>query len=857
MAFKPVNFQKDDYENIESLFRDLSSSIQSLYSHQSDILRHYLQNAINHPNVAIELPTGSGKTLVGLLIAEYNRRKKGIRALYLCPTKQLVNQVVSLANTEYGINAIGFTGPNKDYDQTAKHRYKNGDAIAVTTYSSLFNIKPWFTEPGIIIIDDAHTSENYIAHNWSVEIDRGSKFNAYSALIDILKPKLSYSVYSRLTNETVDYLDKERIEKIPNNSLHKLSTHVFDILSTYLDEDEELKYSWSMIRHNLDACQIYLSWKSILIRPLIPPSLSNEAFNSANQRVFMSATLGQGGDLQRITGIESFYKIPIPEGWDTQGVGRRFFMFPELSLSTLESKELMFQLLKISPRSVILVSSEDQVQTFRDEITLLNPEINFFTARDIEKSKEKFIESSKGAVVMANRFDGIDFPGDQSRMLFLIGIPYASNLQERFFQTRMNASIILNDRNRTRLIQAIGRCTRSPKDYSAICVIGEKGLSEWLVLKDKYKYFHPELQAELIFGVENSTGDEITINTFIENYTEFINQTNAWQAVNFNIIKIRSDRQQQEFDGAIELSEAASLEVRFVYQLWNKQYKEAFEIANQIIECLNGGKSLSGYRAYWNYQAGCVAELLYDLTSDEIYATRSTEYFEKLIRICPSATWARGVFNKTIANIELDEALIWNVENLQIYLSTIKITFPKKYREYIKKIEDAILLNNVEYANLHIGLILGFKSFKDDSQGAPDCIWISNNNIIYVFEDKFHSNHNAKISIEEIRQSLGHVEWVKSNISNLLTDVVIYPVLISNKNAIDQGTKSHCGELLYWHYEEFIQFSRTIISMARTYPNYYGGETDSNWKDFFADEFYNKQIGPKQIRNRLIMLKDL
>ncbi|MFO0001932.1 MAG: hypothetical protein ACK559_12455, partial [bacterium] len=65
---------------------------------------------------------------------------------------------------------------------------------------------------------------------------------------------------------------------------------------------------------------------------MIPPALSHSPFAGANQRVHMSATLGLAGDLERITGVDSFCRLPIPQGWDKQGIGRRFFMLPQLSL---------------------------------------------------------------------------------------------------------------------------------------------------------------------------------------------------------------------------------------------------------------------------------------------------------------------------------------------------------------------------------------------------------------------------------------------------------------------------------------------------------------------------------------------
>lgn len=102
----------------ETLFKDLRKApgIQYLWSHQADILREYGQGYSNKGDVALELPTGTGKTLIGLLIAEYRRRKFDERALYLCPTRQLAWQVGDHARA-YGIEArvllpCGYEGLN-------------------------------------------------------------------------------------------------------------------------------------------------------------------------------------------------------------------------------------------------------------------------------------------------------------------------------------------------------------------------------------------------------------------------------------------------------------------------------------------------------------------------------------------------------------------------------------------------------------------------------------------------------------------------------------------------------------------------------------------------------------------------
>ena len=76
-------------ESPEALFRTLrpmDGSVSYLWSHQADMLRAYQSNALRDADVAIELPTGSGKTLVGLLICDWLRRSRHERVAYLCPT---------------------------------------------------------------------------------------------------------------------------------------------------------------------------------------------------------------------------------------------------------------------------------------------------------------------------------------------------------------------------------------------------------------------------------------------------------------------------------------------------------------------------------------------------------------------------------------------------------------------------------------------------------------------------------------------------------------------------------------------------------------------------------------------------
>ena len=199
MAFKLNKTVPISLESPEALFRDIKTrKVHGPLADQADLWRIYQEKTLNAPDVALQLPTGGGKTLVGLVLAEWRRLKYAERVVFLCPTSQLVNQVVEQSINQYGIKVHGFTGSNKEYDKGAIAEYQNCERVAVTNYSSLFNSHPFFDDPHIILLDDAHAAEQYIAKVWSLAIDRMEEAHrsVYDAVIAVLKPAIHWPITS-------------------------------------------------------------------------------------------------------------------------------------------------------------------------------------------------------------------------------------------------------------------------------------------------------------------------------------------------------------------------------------------------------------------------------------------------------------------------------------------------------------------------------------------------------------------------------------------------------------------------------------------------------------------------------------
>ena len=526
-------------------------NIPDAMSHQKDMLAAYAEKAVYVPDVAMQLPTGSGKTLVGLLIAEWRRRKFKERVVYLCPTRQLVHQVVEQAETEYGIDAVAFTRSKRDYSPADRSDYTTRAKLAVTTYSSIFNTNPFFDDPETILLDDAHAAENYVAKMWSLKIPIGDKCYAslHASLSGIFKNHISGLSYRRLTGDWEDRFDATWVDKLPTETVSALEDQIIDIIDAHKDVTYDVKFTWPLLRGHLQACHVYLASREILIRPLVPPTWTHAPFQNAKQRIYMSATLGAGGDLERLTGRAKITRIEAPEDFRTAGVGRRFFMFPGLSLEPDACEKLRKRMQKHAGRSVVLTphgaAAEAIAKQFEDKDGFM-----IFYATDIEESKKAFVKSDKAVAIMAGRFDGIDFPHDDCRLLCLDGLPKAANAQERFLVSKMGASALLNERIQTRVLQAAGRCTRALQDRSAVFVTGVE-LLHYLTNERCWRHFHPELQAELAFGVLQSKGFKTV--DLINNFKSFLANDYAWEEANSDIVDDASDRLQEPFPAMDEL----------------------------------------------------------------------------------------------------------------------------------------------------------------------------------------------------------------------------------------------------------------------------------------------------------------
>lgn len=854
MAFKIPGKSSGPVGSPEEMFDDYKNrTIKGLISHQADVLRDYYASAVNEKDVAIQLPTGSGKTLVGLLLAEWRRKKFGERVLYLCPTKQLVNQVVEQGLKKYGIKSTAFVGPAKDYEPSSRKLYQNSETVAVAPYAALFNANPFFDDPNVVILDDAHVAENYLSDFWSIEIEKNSEEipGLFDAIVGLMKPYISPVEFNRLLNPDRNY-DPSWIDKLPSPSMWEIQEQLVELISASVSESRK-RYSWQNIKNHITACNLYYSNDLILIRPIILPNLTHKPLANAKQRIYMSATLGTGGDLERMLGIGKISRISCPKKWETTAIGRRLFFFPDYSLKEEEKDELISEMVKIAGRALVLCPSFSMASEIEKALEVALPdEFTFYDARGIEESKSAFVKQSKAVAVIANRYDGIDFEHDECRLLVIHGFPKAFNMQEGFFVTRLAARELMLDRRVTRITQALGRCTRGENDYAAVVISGDE-FSEILINKERRKHLHPEFQSEVEFGLEQAK--EASKAVYIENLELFLNHDKEWNEAEKYIIQKKNEFQPIKSVATDQLESAVKHEIDYLYSLWRSDYVQAFDSAREVIGLLTDS-GLQGYRTLWNYLAG--SAIFYDdLSKGNSRSAKSAEYFRAAAKSNLSINWFSRLGEKVDVEITEDDQnnaeLSEIVERLERSLERLGTQQNYKFSKEVEEVTRGVNSSDAkvfELAQVRLGKLIGYEAGKKEESASPDPWWIVSENLYLVFEDHSGALGKTPFDATKARQAYSHPNWVKQNLKPK-EDAEIIPVIISPCMKFEDSALPHLANTKFWPVGEYRSWATNVLSEIRELRKTFSGPGNLAWRSVAMSKYKALNLDPKGMRGFL------
>ena len=693
--------------------------INDLWDTQAAALRAWHQRR-SQRDLVIKLNTGSGKTLVGLLIGESVRRELQQPFLYLAPTRQLATQVVQKA-TESGIPAESYQS-----GRGLPASFLNAEAILVGSYQVLFNGLTVFglrgrREPvavGGIVLDDAHTSAAVLRDQFSIIVRRSEHEELYRDLVGRFR-----STFERV--HTIGTLDDmlsgrdEGVMEVPHWAWLDAAPTVRTRIQS--EDDEPFCFSLPLVRDHFEVSHALISRDAFTITPLLPPVDLVPSFANCERRVFMSATLADDGLLVRTFGAnaESISK-PITTR-SVAGLGERMILAPTLSDLSRDSavaaaRGLADQVREQGKGAVVLVPSGNHAKAWKDIGEVC---VGDAVEAAVDRLQQRTLRA-KTLPVLVNRYDGIDLPHDSCRLLILDGRPLGSNQYDLYRASALPTLSSTSIAQAQKVEQGMGRGTRGAGDYCVILLLGAD-LVAWLGQNGTQQTLTPGTRAQVTLGREIA-GHVTSPSELVEAAWQCLERDGEWQQTHAQ--RVAEAGEVQANTG--QLVAAGRVERRAFEKMLHQQFAEACDFLIRQAQDAAWDKQFRGWllqlasRAAWLANDGNRGDSLQEAAYS---LNRSLTKPRADIRYQPLASGTPQAAN-VVKIVEGYAAMRSAV------LDEIDTTLADLHAE--------ATANRFEQAIQELGRFLGLASQRPEKRtgSGPDNLWLGDGKLGFVIECK-------------------------------------------------------------------------------------------------------------------------
>ncbi|QYF93057.1 DEAD/DEAH box helicase family protein [Massilia sp. PAMC28688] len=446
-----------------------------------------LQKHGEEVDVVLKVSTGSGKTLVGLVYAESMRRRyPGEPVVYLCPTVQLIGQVLETAE-KIGVSATSFPKDGFPFDAL------EGKSVLVCTYDKVFTANDVFTrhniQPAAIVMDDVHSGVERIKQKHTVTLPadaHGRVRNIFEATAVNCDPAVWRGIQKG---------DGSAQFEVPFWLWQPQAAHVAAVLAQF-GEERELRFTWRNIERYLEDARLCISGSAVELSLPVAPVEQKGAYASARHRLFMSASIKDGTALIRDLDCnpKALDRVIQPES--DKGAGERMILPVSLIDPTLSKQAVATLCMKLAERTnvVVLTSSAAQAKIWQAAGATA------WIGDDVDTAVGVLRTSAKGHFyVFTQRFDGVDLPDDACRLLVIDGVPSGDRLCDQIDAERLKESPSHATRVVNRLEQALGRAVRSSADFAAVLLVGTD-LAAFIGRRDVKTLMEPHTREQIELG---------------------------------------------------------------------------------------------------------------------------------------------------------------------------------------------------------------------------------------------------------------------------------------------------------------------------------------------------------------------
>lgn len=727
---------------------------------QSEVWRKWFKKRNNRNNI-IKMNTGSGKTVVGLMILQSCLNEDIGPAVYVVPDKYLAEQVCQEAE-RLGISAV------TDRDD---YLYSESKAIlvmpihALVNGRSVFGMRSFNNYPiGSVLLDDVHACLETITEQFSIRIP--ANHGLYQKIIDLFRE--SWKNYnSNSYNNIITAKDPQKRMLIPFWLWQEKQFEIYQLLSQYnndSDENQEIFFTLPLIEDCLATCNCIITSKVIEITPAGISIDKIRSFENARRRVFMSATLSDDSVFISALGMNGNDVPSIITPESANDIGDRLILFPKHLNNTLTDEQIKEKLICISKdhNVVVIVPSRERARFWDSDASLT------VTRENIKNAVGRLKQDHCGLVVFVNRYDGIDLPDNACRVLVLDGLPPLKSEYEKYILSVDPSSQILLREQVQRIEQGMGRGVRSNSDSCCIILMGEQ-LVDVLIRNKGISYFSNatieqyKLSKEL-WDLLRQEDDDLSVDSIFELLSYSLDRNEQW-------IEMSKERLSGVSYADSPTYDKTSLMLRraFEHSCSRQWQKAAEEIQNAVY--IQTNNSTKGYllqiqAAYTNLADQSKAQQILQAGHNlnrAILAPLDGIQYEKVIN------------NKSQA-IAIKEYLSQKFSNQNEY-----VIFLNALIERLHFSPDA---DEFEAAFQDLGAILGFISTRPDKETGgqgPDNLWAMGNGKYLVVECKTGAVADS-ISKDYCNQLGGSMRWFESEYG---AEYHATPIMVHSSTIID------------------------------------------------------------------------
>ncbi|TDX49145.1 DEAD/DEAH box helicase family protein [Orenia marismortui] len=749
---------------------------------QAEVIEKWIKRKDNRDNI-IKMNTGSGKTVVGLLILKSCLNGKKGPAVYVAPDPYLVQQVINEANN-LGIEVT--TDPNS-------LRFRRGKAILIINIYKLINGKSIFginNEEKIkiksIIIDDAHACMETTEAQFTLNIDASTQ--AYKEFFKLFRNDLyNQSKYKLLEIEAKEPNINMLVPYwVWNNKIDD----IYRILYKFKDEDY-MEFVLPLIKDSLHLCNCVLGSDGIEISPKYVPINTIPSFINAERRIFMSATLTDDSILISHFDVNpnSISKAITPSNCDD--IGDRMILVPQELNPKISDDELKnyFNYLSKEHNTIIIVPSNYRANYWKDVADLT------LRSNNLQEGIKRLKEGHVGLVILVNKYDGIDLPKKACEVLVIDGLPDVRRKIDKIKQNILMGSDEILTQLIQRVEQGMGRGTRSRDDYCAVFLMG-RTLTSHLYAQNALEKFTPATKAQINLSEELSEQVREKSLKEIHSVIKYLLQRDKdWvEASKSRLIDLEYNS-----EGQINSNIKKGRKAFDLAQI--KNYKEAVSLLEEL-KNKEQNKKIRGWlkqeiAEYMNfYNPVKSQQILKSALNDNkfvLHPVSGIEYDKLIGSKADQAVRCSDFLNNTYSNtnnfiLELNSL----IERLNFAPNTYEI-----FEQTLKQITN----------------IIGFNGQRPESEfgKGPDVLWETGNLNYFVIECKNEARTDI-ISKKYCNQLNGSMYWFEEKYDDTCSAI---PIMVHPSNLFEYSASPHQQTRII-NEEKLNELKKSLLEFANT-----------------------------------------